>query len=85
VGLQLWLGEATIADKLETGNADEVERIERLAESIRTVCARGLLLVTSSERFSERTKQNFSNVFSDPFWPEVVYCEGFDAGAVSAV
>ncbi len=81
---ELWIGEATVSDKLEEANADEVERLERLAESVRTVSARGVLLVTTREHFSERTRQNVLNVFADPIWPEIVYCENFEAGAVAA-
>lgn len=84
-GAELWLGEATVADKLEDANAEEVERLERLRESAQALCARGVLLVTTSDRFSERTKQNIGNVFADPVWPEVVYAEGFDAGSVAPV
>jgi hypothetical protein len=80
-GSELWLGEATIADKLEEGNADEVERLARLAESVRTVSARGVMFVTKSGRFSERTRQNIANAFPDPFWPEIVYCENSDVRA----
>jgi hypothetical protein len=83
-GAELWLGEATFEGKLEDANAEEVVRLERLRESAQALCARGVLFVTTSDGFRERTKQNVSNVFPDPAWPEVVYAEGFDSGAVAA-
>lgn len=83
-GSELWIGEATIADRLEDTSAAEVERLERLKESAQALCARGVLLVTTRDAFSERTKGNVETVFADPTWPDVVYQEGFDVGAAAA-
>jgi hypothetical protein len=82
-GAEMWIGEATVADRLEESNADEVERLERLSATAQALCARGVLFVTTSDRFGERTKQNVRNVFADPAWPDVVYLEGFDAGSAA--
>jgi hypothetical protein len=83
-GAELWIGEATVRDKFEHANAEELERLEKLGETARNMCARGVLLVTTRERFSARTKGNVAAVFVDPVWPEVVYLEGFDASAAAA-
>jgi hypothetical protein len=79
-GTELWIGEATVGDRLEDGNADELGRLNRLAETAHSLSARGVLLVTTRDRFSERTRGNVGTVFTDPLWPEVIYVEGFDAG-----
>ena len=83
-GAELWLGEATVSDRLDESNAEEIERLERLRETTRALCARGVLLVTTSNRFSARTKQNVANVFADPARPDVIYREAFDAGSLAA-
>jgi hypothetical protein len=83
-GAELWLGEATVSDRLEESNAEEIERLERLSETARVLCAGGVLLVTTSDGFSTRTKQNVANVFADPAWPDVIYREAFDAGSAAA-
>jgi hypothetical protein len=82
-GAELWLGEATLGDQLERTNADEVERLRRLAETAEALSARGVLFVTVAEHFQARTKQNVSNVFDEPTLPDVVFIEGFDAGAAA--
>jgi hypothetical protein len=82
-GAELWIGEVTVADKFERTNAEESERLARLAETARTISARGVLLVTTQNHFRERTKRSVAVAFPDPMWPEVVYVEGFDAGAAA--
>jgi hypothetical protein len=79
-GSELWLGEATIGDRLAQGNAEEVQRLERLAETARALSARGVLFATTYDRLSSRLMQNVATVFRDLGWPEVVYLQGFDAG-----
>jgi hypothetical protein len=39
-----------------------------------------VLLITTSERFADRTRGNVENAFRDQ-WAAVKYLEGFDAGA----
>jgi hypothetical protein len=82
-GAELWIGEATVKDSLGETNAEETERVGRLAESARALGVRGVLLVTTSESFSARTKHRVANAFQDPVWPEVVYREAFDAGSAA--
>jgi hypothetical protein len=83
LGAELWIGEATVTDSLGPTNIEEVERISRLAESARALSVRGVLLITTSQSFSARTKQSVANAFPDPVWPEVAYREGFDAGSAA--
>jgi hypothetical protein len=79
-GAELWVGEATAADKLARTSAAEVERLEKLKEVARVLSARGVLLVTTAESFRPRTKQNVTDVLSEPAGPKVAYREGFDDG-----
>jgi hypothetical protein len=79
-GAELWVGEATGADKLARTNAAEVTRLRKLKEVAHVLSARGVLFVTTAETFRTRTKESVSRVFSDPGWPRVVYREGFDDG-----
>jgi hypothetical protein len=75
-GSELWLGEATADDKLGTARS-EMRRLRRLKLVAELLSARGILFVTESERFSDRTKRNVEAVFSDRTWPEVAYEEWF--------
>jgi hypothetical protein len=80
-GAELWLGEATFAKRLERRNADEAERLQRLAETAKALSARGVLFVTSAERFQVATRARIRAAFREPGWPDVVFMEGFGAGA----
>jgi hypothetical protein len=80
-GAELWLGEATHEDRLERTNADEMERLARLAETADALSARGVLFVTSAPEFRPTTKERIARAFPDPAWPDVIFIEGFDAGA----
>jgi hypothetical protein len=81
-GANLWLGEATLESTFGT-RALEPERLARLRDVAVQLSARGILLVTTSERFDSRTRGNVENAFRDQ-WVTVRYVEGFDAGPSSA-
>jgi hypothetical protein len=78
-GADLWIGEATAEATLADSSAAEQARLVRLREVAAQLCARGVLLVTTSERFTDRTRGNVENAFRDQ-WAKVRYVEGFDAG-----
>jgi hypothetical protein len=78
-GAELWIGEATTEATLADSSAAEQERLTRLSDVAAQLSARGVLLVTTSERFSDRTRGNVENAFRDQ-WATVRYVEGFDAG-----
>jgi hypothetical protein len=82
-GAELWIGEATIEATLENSSAAEQERLSQLREVAAQLSARGVLLVTTSERFTNRTRGNVENAFRDQ-WASVRYVEGFDAGSQQA-
>jgi hypothetical protein len=78
-GAELWLGEATVGERLGKTNAEEIERLGRLKEVAEALSVRGLIFATTGE-FSSATKQNVKAAFTDPVWPEIAYVENFDAG-----
>jgi hypothetical protein len=80
-GAELWLGEATLNNRLERTNDREIERLQRLAQTVQALSARGVLFVTSAEQFQPQTKERIARAFADPSWPAVAVIEGFDAGA----
>lgn len=77
IGAELWIGEATVDDKLGTGD-DELARLERLRVVSELVSARGVLFVTTRDSFRQRTRTNISQVFRDASGPEIVFVENFD-------
>ena len=80
-GSELWLGEATLGDRLEDTNAGEAERLRRLAETATALSARGVLFVTAAEEFQTGTKERIRAAFRDPTWRNALFLEGFSAGA----
>jgi len=80
-GSELWLGEATLGDRLEDTNAGEAERLRRLAETATALCARGVLFVTAAEEFQAGTKGRIRATFRDPTWRDVLFLEGFSGAA----
>jgi hypothetical protein len=82
-GAELWLGEATLGDRLENTNAAEAERVRRLAETAKALSARGVLFVTGADAFTPSTKARIHAAFANPPWPDVVFIEGFDPGPMA--
>jgi len=80
-GSELWLGEATLGDRLEDTNAGEAERLRRLAETATALSARGVLFVTAAKEFQAGTKGRIRATFRDPTWGGVLFLEGFGASA----
>ncbi len=80
-GSELWLGEATLGDRLEDTNAGEAERLRRLAETATALCVRGVLFVTAAEEFQAGTKGRIRATFRDPTWRDVLFLEGFSGAA----
>jgi hypothetical protein len=72
VGGRLWVGEATVQDRLETSAADEQERLARFGQVVSVLDAYGVILATSAAEFSERTTTHVARVF-DGLWPRVEY------------
>jgi hypothetical protein len=70
-GSDLWLGEATNAANLGSG---EVARIRRLRNVAELLAARGVLFATTGE-FGTRTRERVNSVFSSWPRPEVVFLE----------
>ncbi len=74
-GARLWIGEATVRDRLETSRADEQARLSRLAQIANLADAYGVILVTSAESFSARTKA-LAEAALPPLWPRLEIIEG---------
>jgi hypothetical protein len=82
-GADLWIGEATTDATLGESSAAEQDRLARMRDVAVQLSARGVLLVTTSERFTDRTRGNVENAFRGQ-WASVKYVEGFAAGATRA-
>jgi hypothetical protein len=82
-GADLWLGEATQKPEFASSRRKEEARLRRLVEVARTLHARGIILVTTSESFAGRTGESVARILEDP-WIKLEVVEGLDAGAVTA-
>ena len=75
IGGRLWVGEATVQERLETSAAEEQARLTRLAQVVELLDAYGVIFATSAPEFAERTTTHIENVFNG-LWPSVEYREG---------
>jgi len=79
LGSELWLGEATTVERLDTTNGSELERLKRLRETATALNARGVLFVTTADHFGGNTKGRIGAVFGQSAGRfEVTLIEAFD-------
>ena len=62
-GTELWLGEATVDDKLGRSRAEEQERLRRLKKVTDVLSAGGVLFVTAAQEFRAATRQRIEQTF----------------------
>ena len=70
-GTELWIGEATIENRLGRNEAEERDRLRRLKEVADTLSAEGVLLATAAPSFRAATRRRIERTFHDPVRPQV--------------
>jgi hypothetical protein len=71
-GSSLWLGEAFTDARYAPTKAEEMERLQRLAEAAEVLNARGLIFATTADSVAPRTIARAQTVFSE-LWPTLEF------------
>jgi hypothetical protein len=62
---EVYIGEATIENEIDTDNTKEKNRLEKLKEIATKVRARKMVFATFSDSWSERTIKNINEIFQN--------------------